>query len=87
MSEEMAEKKKKEIEELQAAEAKVAEEMKNDKCPYCGKYTSTFDYVVMFPAPFGWLECTGCGAVFCPDSIRKQKIEHERKKNVIVQAE
>jgi len=78
MSEVMAEKKKKELEELEAEELRVATEMEKDACPHCGKLTKTFDYVVMFPAPFGWLECTGCGTVFCPDSIRRQKIEQHK---------
>jgi len=48
--------------------------MENDTCPKCGKFTKTFEYVIMFPAPFGWIECPGCGTVFSPTSIRKQKL-------------
>ena len=73
MSEEMAEKRRKEIEEMQAEEQAILEEMKGDHCPNCKLFTSQFSYVIMFPAPFGWLECPGCGVVFSPQSIRKQK--------------
>jgi hypothetical protein len=79
MSMEIAEKRKKEIEDMLAKEEQIAKEMETDACPYCSKLTSTFQYLVMLPAPFGWLECTGCGTVFCPPSLRKQKLENMRK--------
>lgn len=79
MSGEMAETRKKEIEDMLTKEEQVAREMETDACPYCTKLTSTFEYMVMLPAPFGWIECTGCGMVFCPSSIRKQKLENMGK--------
>lgn len=78
MSEEQAELRKKEIEDMLASEEQIAKEMEMDACPYCGKLTKTFQYIVMMPAPFGWVECCGCGMVFCPSSIRKQKLANMR---------
>lgn len=75
MSEEMARKKKEELEALAAEELRIAADMEKDQCPHCGKFTKTFDYVIMFPAPFGWIECTDCGTVFSPKSIQNQKRE------------
>jgi hypothetical protein len=45
----------------------------NDKCPTCNTLTNEFKYISMLPQ-LGWLECTTCGTVFCPESIRTQKI-------------
>ena len=75
MSNEQAEKKKKEIENLTVEEEQIMQEMDKDNCPNCGKFTKTFDYVVLLPPPYGWVECPGCGTVFCPPSIRRQKLK------------
>lgn len=75
MSEEMAKKKKEEIEEIEKQETSDQAELERDKCPYCGKLFNTFEYVTMLPPPFFWMECPGCGMVFCPDSIRKRKLQ------------
>ena len=79
MSEEQSETRKKEIEKMLDQEEQIAKDMETDACPYCTKLTSTFEYVVMLPAPFGWVECPGCGIVFCPSSIRKQKLDNMKK--------
>jgi hypothetical protein len=75
MSEEMARRKREEAEALAAEEARLIASMEKDCCPKCGKFTKTFEYVMMFPAPFGWIECPACGTVFSPESIRAQKLE------------
>lgn len=79
MSEEMSEIRRKEIEDLLAQEDRIAKDMETDACPYCAKLTSTFEYVVMMPSPFGWIECPGCGMIFCPSSIRKTKLKNIKK--------
>ncbi len=76
MSEEQSEIKKKEIEELEKTEKRILEDMDADACPYCNRLTKTFEYLTLLPSPFGWLECPGCGMIFCPASIRRQKLSH-----------
>lgn len=78
MSQEMAEKKKQELENLALKEEEVKKEMENDKCPLCGSFTQDFAYIIMLPAPMGWLECPNCGTVFCPESLRRRKLTTKR---------
>ena len=78
MSEEQSELRKKEIEELVAEDERMVQEMDKDTCPYCSRLTKTFEYIAFFPQ-FGWLECTGCGVVFCPPSLRRRKLENMQK--------
>jgi len=82
MSEEVAEQKKKEIEELEVREAQIANEIGRDSCPLCGRLAKDFEYLVMMPPPFGWLECPGCGCVFCPSSLRKEKLQGVKREFV-----
>jgi hypothetical protein len=79
MSEEQSEIRKKEIEDMLAKEEQIAKEMETDACPHCGKLTKTFQYLVFMPSPFGWLECPGCGMVFCPASLRKTKLNNMKR--------
>jgi hypothetical protein len=43
-----------------------------DQCPGCNTLTCNFKYITFLPQ-LGWLECTECGTVFCPESIRVVK--------------
>lgn len=52
------------------------EEIAGDRCPHCGASTSIFTYKIFEPL-LGWLECTVCGVVFSPMSVRKQKMERQ----------
>lgn len=80
MSKEISELRKQEIEKMIVEEEQMAKEMENDTCCYCGKPTKTFEYITFFPQ-MGWLECPGCGNVFCPNSIRKRKIDKMNQTN------
>lgn len=51
-------------------------------CPACSKLISTFEYLVMLPG-FGWVECPGCGHIFCPSYIRKRKLQRIGGANLI----
>ena len=74
MSEEMARKKREDIERLERQEINVLEEMVEDRCPNCGLPTSQIEFFNMgIIKTFGWVECTTCGNVYCPKSILKQK--------------
>lgn len=74
MSEEMARKKKEEIEALETMEKELKENTKEDLCPVCGLPTNQIKFFnPQIIQMFGWVECTRCGAVYCPASIRKQK--------------
>ena len=77
MSKEMAEQKRKEIEEMEKLaekEAKQLESLKEDKCPACGTATTNLGYINPgIVKMFGWVECNVCGCVYSPMSIRKQK--------------
>jgi hypothetical protein len=75
MSEEMARRKKEEEELLAKRELEMKEALRNDKCPVCFTQTGDFIYMAMLPPPMVWLECPNCGTVFCPESIRRKKIE------------
>ncbi len=75
MSKEMAEIKKKEIEDLAQLEKGVFQDTKDDRCPSCGLPTSKLMYISpQTIQAFGWVECTTCGCVYSPFSIRKQKM-------------
>ena len=78
MSEEMAAKKRNEIEQIESTEKQLLEEMSRDCCPRCGLLTNDFAYFVILPPPFGWVECPKCGTIFSPLSIRKVKLEEGR---------
>jgi hypothetical protein len=76
MSQEQAEKKKQDLEEIEAKTRKDMKDILSDRCPGC--HTAVIDFVyfnmALMPAPFGWIECSNCGTVFCPESLRKQKV-------------
>jgi hypothetical protein len=82
MSEEMAEKKKREIEIAEADAAEMMKEAETAVCEHCGKLISSFEYLVMLPS-FGWVECPGCGGIFCPSYIRKRKLQRIGEANLI----
>jgi hypothetical protein len=74
MSEEMARKKKEDIENLEKKEKDILKEVAEDRCPSCGLPTSKIEFFNMgIIKAFGWVECTLCGNVYCPKSILKQK--------------
>lgn len=74
MSENMSERKKEEIENFEKQEKDDMERVKHDVCPLCGLPTVKFPYISFLQPPYGWLECPACGTIFCPRSIRDQKI-------------
>lgn len=89
MSQEMHERRKKELEAFAKAQeivekVKKQEEdaVKTDSCPSCDTMVSDFPYVEMKGIQLlGWLECPLCGVVFCPQSIlklKKAKVEAKR---------
>jgi len=47
---------------------------KGDICPHCTAYVGDFPYMMMDPIHM-WVECTRCGVVFSPKSLRDQKLE------------
>ena len=75
------------IEELAISQEELDQkEMQKDACPVCLTPTAKFSYLNGIP-PLGWLECNFCGAVFCPNSIRKKKLEGPSriiKPNIII---
>jgi len=76
MSVEMARKKKEDEEAIETMKAEVATDVQNDRCPVCGTpslHNKYFDAKAM--AAFQWIECNVCGAVYCPESIRKRKMK------------
>ena len=75
MSEEMARRKREDEEARLKAEEEAKEAMRNDKCPVCFTKTGDFLYMAMLPPPMVWMECPNCWTVFCPESIRRKKIE------------
>ena len=82
MSKEMYEKKKQEIEMLEQKEKQAEDIMSKDQCPVCQTPTSAFGYInATLMRTFGLLECTNCGTVFCPASVRKMKEDLKNKSN------
>lgn len=80
MSEELAEKKKAEIEALERQEAMDEKLLKGDICPICGTSPTKYPYIAFLPNPYGWLECAACGIIYCPKSLRDQKIAFAKSK-------
>ena len=77
MSEEMAEKRERELAEFKLREEKDLVDRSKDLCPNCGTQTSKFLYLNKFLlTSLGLMECTSCGVVFCPESLRTEKIRH-----------
>ena len=74
MSEEMAQKKKDEIEFIEKREESDKTKIAGDICPLCGLRPTTYPYICFLPSPYGWLECASCGTIYAPKSIRDQKI-------------
>lgn len=72
MSDEMADKKKQDEEEIERQLKEEEEAMKSDVCPHCLQSVTTYPYVVTFPI-LGWVECAACGVIFSPKSIRNLK--------------
>ncbi len=79
MSKETLEKKKEEIEGFEKQEKEDMEKIRHDACPLCGLPTVKFPYISFIPTPYGWLECPSCGTVFCPKSLRDQKIKNVKE--------
>jgi hypothetical protein len=75
MSNEMALKKKEEIENLQNREQEDRKLIAGDICPVCGMRPTSYPYICFLPNPYGWVECASCGTIFCPKSIRDQKVD------------
>lgn len=74
MSEEMARKKREEADLLNKLEEQARKEVAEDVCPVCKLPTSKVEFLNMgIVKTFGWIECTRCGAIYCPKSIMKQK--------------
>ena len=74
MSEAMAQKKKEDITKFENIDVQIMQEIKEDRCPNCGLPTSQVEFVNMnIIKMFGWVECTRCGNVYCPQSILNQK--------------
>jgi len=74
MSEEMARKKKEEIEQLEKQEMADRIAQIEDKCPVCKLPTAKLEFMnVNLVKMFGWVECTRCGCVYSPKSVMKQK--------------
>lgn len=74
MSEEMAKKKKADIEMLEKQEQQDQESVKDDWCPVCKLPTGQLKFINMnLVKMFGFVECTRCGAVYVPRSILRQK--------------
>jgi len=73
MSEEMAEKKRKDIEEFEKQQKEGEARIPEARCPHCGTPMSSFPYL-MGLQDLGWIECAACGVVFCPTYVREQKI-------------
>jgi uncharacterized OB-fold protein len=78
MSEEMAQKKKDEIEALEKQETSDKSLIMGDACPVCGLRPTSYPYICFLPSPYGWLECASCGAIYAPKSVRDQKIAHAK---------
>jgi hypothetical protein len=85
MSEELAEKKKEEIEAIEKQGNEDKKRIEGDICPLCGQKPTSYPYICFLPSPYGWLECVACGLIYCPKSIRDQKIE--AKKHLIEKPE
>jgi len=75
MSEAIAELKKREIEELEKSEKEDMDAQEKDRCPNCGQKTATFKFINAALLPYGLLECNCCGVVFCPESMRIEKMK------------
>ena len=79
MSEGIREKHQLEMEAMAKDEDQAREDqdaMKKDKCPNCGTPTSQFAYLDgRVLQLFGWVECPICGVVFCPESVRMEKMK------------
>ncbi len=71
------------MEKVEVDESVLESVGKPDVCPHCGTKTRDFKYInVAVVRTFGWLECTACGVVFSPMSIRKQKMDLQNRKIV-----
>ncbi len=83
MSEEMAEKRERELAEFRRKEElDLVDRWSKDICPNCGTPTSKFLYLNrVLLTNFGLMECTSCGVVFCPEALRKEKISAIRGLN------
>jgi len=73
MSEEMAQKKREEIEVQEQELREGLKRIEGDICPLCGQKPTSFPYICYLPHPYGWLECAACGMVFAPKSVREAK--------------
>ncbi len=78
MSNEMAEKKREELEMLEKHNKQDKDMIQMDICPVCGQRPTSYPYICFLPNPYGWLECVSCGVVYVPKSIRDQKIEGKK---------
>lgn len=68
-----------EMEEASAQQEQIDQEaMKGDMCPVCFSPIRDFPYLSGIP-PLGWLNCTFCGVVFCPKSVREAKLRQSAK--------
>jgi hypothetical protein len=74
MSQDQAEKKKLEIEAIENQAKRDKEMIEGDACPTCGQRPGSYPYFSFLPSPYGWLECAACGTVYCPKSLRGQKL-------------
>ncbi len=74
----MSEHKKDEIEGFEKQEKDDMSKIRKDICAVCGLQTVKFPYIAFLQAPYGWLECHSCGTIFCPKSLRDQKLEKAR---------
>lgn len=82
MSDEMARKKREELETIDKAESERMRLMAGDLCPHCGTKTINFPYFEVFVLPthpFIWLECPACGVIFCPKSARERKLANWKR--------
>ena len=89
MSDEMAKKKQMEIDEMaKSSMGADFDAIINDKCPACGSPTTDLLYIsAQIVQMFGWVECTNCGCVYSPQSVRKQKLamgQNQSASNIIL---
>lgn len=74
MSEIQAQKKIEEIESFEKREKEDISKIAGDLCPVCGQRPISYPYICFLPSPYGWIECSACGNVYAPKSIRDQKL-------------
>lgn len=77
MENQKPEKTDKELEE----ELKPTKPPKGDVCPHCTAYVGDFPYMMIDPVHL-WVECTRCGVIFSPKSLRDQKLEKSKARLV-----